>query len=70
METKETRRYITVKEFLEAIEGRLSRNAVYAAIAARTLPSVRVGRRILLPEDALDRMLAEQATAHLGDQGP
>ena len=52
--------YISVKEFLVALEGRLSRNAIYAAIAAGTIPSVRIGRRLLLPADALDRILESQ----------
>ena len=35
----------------------LSRNSVYAGIRDRVIPAVRVGRRILVPVDALDRML-------------
>lgn len=52
--------YLTVKELLVSLTGRLSRNTVYSAIAAGTIPSVRIGRRILVPSDALDRILEEQ----------
>lgn len=54
------RRYISVKEFLVALDGRLSKNSVYQAIADGTIPSVKIGRRYLLPEDALDQMLNAQ----------
>ena len=53
--------YITVKEFLRQLDGRLSRNTVYEQIAAGSIPSIRIGGRILIPSDALDLMLAAQA---------
>jgi excisionase family DNA binding protein len=52
--------YISVKEFLESLDGRIGKNTVYEAIAARTIPSLRIGRRILIPADALDQMLETQ----------
>ena len=57
-------RYISVKELLGRLDGRVSKNTMYQAIAAGTIPSIRIGRRILVPSDALDRMLAEQAAGH------
>ena len=33
-----------------------SRTFVYEAIARGELPSIRVGRKILIPDDALDRL--------------
>ena len=54
-------RYISVKEFLQQLDGRLSKNTVYEAIAAGSIPSVRIGRRILVPSDALDLVLGAQA---------
>ena len=57
----EERTYITVKEFICLLGGRLSKNSIYAAIASNTIPSVRVGRRILLPADALDRLMTAQS---------
>jgi excisionase family DNA binding protein len=50
-----TKRVLTVDEV--AKELRLSRNATYEAIARKEIPSVRVGRRILVPIEALDRLL-------------
>jgi excisionase family DNA binding protein len=35
----------------------LSRNAAYAAVAAKQIPSLRLGRRIVIPRAALERML-------------
>jgi excisionase family DNA binding protein len=63
MQATEERRYVSVREFMEALGGRLSKNTVYEAIAAGTIPSIRVGRRILVPSDALDRMLEAQNDA-------
>jgi len=38
----------------------LSRNAAYAAVAIGQIPSIRLGRRIVVPRIALERLL-EQA---------
>ena len=35
----------------------VSRGAAYAAAADKTIPTIRVGRRLLVPRAALDRML-------------
>jgi excisionase family DNA binding protein len=35
----------------------LSRGAAYAAAAERTIPTIRVGRRLLVPRAALARLL-------------
>jgi excisionase family DNA binding protein len=35
----------------------LSRNGAYEAVAAGHIPSIRIGRRVLIPRAALDRML-------------
>jgi excisionase family DNA binding protein len=61
MPTTEATDFISVQEFVEALEGRISRNSVYSAIADGTIPSVRIGRRrILLPRDALRQALESQ----------
>lgn len=57
--------YISVKEFFQQLDGRLSLNTVYEQIADGHIPSVRVGRRILIPADALDRMLESQNDARV-----
>lgn len=47
----------TVEEVRKVL--RLSRNAVYEAIARGKIPHIRIGRKILIPAAALDRMLAD-----------
>ena len=37
----------------------ISRNTAYAQIATGALPHLRIGKRILVPRVALDRMLAQ-----------
>ena len=50
-------RFITPKEFIERTD--LPRNTVYLGLKDGSIPSVRISKRkILIPEDALDRMLA------------
>ena len=55
--------FLTVSEFLEALGGRLSKNTVYSAINRGEIPCVFVGRRRLIPEDALTQMLQSQNTS-------
>ena len=43
---------------------RLGRNSMYSAIARNEIPAIRVGRRLLVPRAALDRMLSE---ANIGE---
>ena len=56
--------YISVQEFLDALDGRLSKNTVYKAIAEGEIPHVRISRRILIPVNALDQMLEAQRNVH------
>ena len=58
----ETHRYMTVRELLEGeLKGKASKNTVYRAIADGTIPSIRISpRRILVPSDALERILERQ----------
>jgi hypothetical protein len=37
----------------------ISRNATYAAAAAKLIATIRLGRRIVVPKAALERMLAD-----------
>jgi len=50
--------FITVREFVAALNGSVNKNTVYAALHRKEIPSVRIGRRWLIPEDALTQMLA------------
>ena len=54
--------FLTVSEFLEALGGRLSKNTVYSAINRGEIPCEFVGRRRLIPADALTQMLQSQNT--------
>jgi excisionase family DNA binding protein len=48
---------LSVDEVVAVFGGRLSRSAVYDAIHRGELPSVRLGRRVLVPTAALRRKL-------------
>ncbi|HEY5487295.1 MAG TPA: helix-turn-helix domain-containing protein [Candidatus Limnocylindrales bacterium] len=39
----------------------LGRNATYAAVQSGELPSIRIGRRVLISRDAIRRMLEGEA---------
>ena len=47
--------WLTVEEFRSRYK--LGRNTVYSAIKANQIPHARVGRRILIPDDSLERVL-------------
>jgi excisionase family DNA binding protein len=47
---------LTAREVQELL--RLSRSTVYARISDGTIPSVRIGGRILIPRAALERLLS------------
>ncbi len=51
-----TRLTMTVREVAKALGA--GRNQTYAAIRQGTIPSIRIGRRVLVPRAALERMLA------------
>jgi excisionase family DNA binding protein len=42
---------------------RLGRNGVYEAIHRKEIPSIKIGRKILIPKAALVRMLADAGEA-------
>jgi len=50
--------FLTVREFVEALGGRISQSVVYSAIKREEIPYVTIGRRKLIPGDALTQMLA------------
>ena len=47
---------LTVSEAAQVLG--LSRNSCYQAVETGTLPSLRIGKRILIPRFALERLLA------------
>jgi excisionase family DNA binding protein len=52
---------MTVDEVAELL--RLSRNAAYEAVARKEIPSVRIGRRILIPRAGVEALLAGKTAA-------
>ncbi len=59
--TTETREVLTPEETAKRL--RLGRNAVYAALAKGEIPSIRIGRKILVSRAVIDRMVAGEAKA-------
>ena len=55
-ETKQERRVVTLDE--AAVLLRISRGSAYQAAKTREIPTIRIGRRLLVPVAALERMLA------------
>jgi excisionase family DNA binding protein len=51
-----TRRTMYVPELAEQLG--ISRNAAYEAIKRGEIPSIRIGRRYLVPGDTVERLLA------------
>jgi excisionase family DNA binding protein len=49
--------WTTVPKFLERHQGLISKNTLHNWIRQGCVPHLKIGRKILLPEDALDRML-------------
>jgi excisionase family DNA binding protein len=56
---------LTVLEVAKALG--LSRMAAYSAVRAGVIPSIRIGRRVLVPRVALDRLM-EPATLAVSRQ--
>lgn len=61
----EDRIALTVEEAAQRLG--LTRKALYAHLAAGHIPSVRLGRRRLIPVAALEKWLTEQTTAGAGE---
>lgn len=53
-------KYLTTSEFLVQHQGRIGRNALYDYLRDGTIPCLRIGRKILIPADALDLILQKQ----------
>jgi excisionase family DNA binding protein len=61
LETSTPRRVVTVGEAAAILQ--ISRGAAYQAAKNRELPTIRLGRRLLVPVAALERMLASGTAA-------
>jgi excisionase family DNA binding protein len=58
MAQPEALEWTTVPKFLEKHRGLVSKNTLHDWIRRGKVPHVKCGRKILLPANALDRMLA------------
>ena len=54
--------YLTPTQFLAANPGKIGRNLLYNELNAGVIPHIKVGRRILIPENAWDQMLDQALT--------
>jgi excisionase family DNA binding protein len=61
LETSTPRRVVTVGEAAAILE--ISRGAAYQAAKTKEIPTIRIGRRLLVPLAALERMLASDTAA-------
>ena len=61
MATKAQVDWLSPTEFLNRHKGKFGRNLLYDWLAEDKLPHVQIGRKILIPSDAFDRMLAVRA---------
>lgn len=55
------RRVVTLNE--AAVMLRISRGSAYEAARRKEIPTIRIGRRLLVPAAALERMLAGNSAA-------
>jgi excisionase family DNA binding protein len=57
-------RVVTLAEAAKIL--RISRGSAYEAAKRKEIPTIRIGRRLLVPAAALERMLAGDSTAAAG----
>ena len=56
---------VTVPECAKALG--ISRGTAYSLVAAGRLPALRLGKRLVVPVKALERLLAEAGKSRTGD---
>lgn len=61
-QTKDTE-FLTPTVFLARHKGKFGRSSLYSWLAEGKLPHVQIGRKILIPENAFERMLAAEPKA-------
>jgi excisionase family DNA binding protein len=59
-------KYLTVSEFL-ATGVPLGRGALYTLLRKNGIPSIRLGKKFLIPEDALERMEQQRQYEEVND---
>ena len=61
-----SKEWLTVPDFIARHQGLIGRSSIYNAIQNGSLPHVRIGRRVLVPSDALERLLKNGHTVDAG----
>ena len=61
--------WLTSSEFLERYKGVIGKSKFYDGIAEGTIPHLRIGRKLLIPADALDRMWEQVGTGAVKSDG-
>jgi excisionase family DNA binding protein len=61
LETPPKRRVVTLNEAAAIL--RISRGSAYEAAKRKEIPTIRIGRRLLVPSDALERLLSGKPAA-------
>ena len=51
------REYLPLPKWLEEHRGLVSRNKLYKMVRANQIPHVKIGKKVLLPRNALDELL-------------
>ncbi len=64
IQLSERRRYQSVSKFLEANPGTIGRTRLLEYVRDGRVPHVRLGKKILLPEDALDQLVIRPVAPH------
>ena len=65
------RRYYSVEEFWREARRQgapISRGVAYDGVRRGVIPHVRIGRRVAIPADALDRMLSQPSPSVVPDE--
>jgi hypothetical protein len=63
------RRYLSPDNWLKEHPGTLGRTLFYQSLKTGEIPHVRVGRRVLVPDDALDIVRASRNGVMAADSG-
>ena len=54
--------WMNAAEWLRQHPGVFGKDTFYARVSDGSIPSLKIGRKVLVPEDLLDRMLAGQSS--------
>lgn len=68
MATTQMTEWLPAREFLARYQGIIGRTAFYEGVRSGDIPSIRVGKKILVPSDAFDqRLMAQSAKGEIDD---